>query len=374
MINYYKEIKEKVSFVSVCRDHGIEFNNSFSKCPFHPDTKPSFSLHSSKQFAKCFGCGVSVNLLELELKLGNHPNIFEAAKALNQRYSLNIKMNENNNQTKEFEDVSNLLKFYCDKTHKYLLQNKQALEWMEMNKGITLDDVKKYNIGYTGRGWLASSIKPENKELAVKVGLLNEKDNNYYDCFRNRIIFPILINERIEGIWTRRFPDNEDNGPKWFGLKSSEYIPHKPIAFRDNLNSNICIVTESIPDSIAFLKAGYPSVSLVGSEVSTENKQYFEKARAKLYFALDPDSAGKSASYKLTKEFKGNVIDLGFNKDPDEILVQLGLEKFKQLVSKSIENAKSYMSILEEERLFSSSEKSKVLHPSMDYLDNNLGH
>ncbi len=281
-------------------------------------------------------------------------------------------MNEQNNQTKENKEVTNLLEFYCDTTHEYLLQNKQALEWLEMNKGITLEDVKQYKIGYTGNEWLASSIKPDNKELAVKVGLLNEKDNKCYDHFRNRIIFPILINGHIESLWTRRFPDNEDNGPKWFGLKSSEYTPHKPIAFRENLNSNICVVTESIPDMIAFLKAGYPSVALLGSEVSQENKQYFEKARAKLYFALDPDSAGKSASYKLTKEFKGFLIDLGFNKDPDEILVQLGLEKFKQLVSKSIENAKSYKSILVEERLFSSSEKNKVLHPSMDYVDDNL--
>jgi len=343
-----------------------------ANCPFHDDKKPSFSLHPSKQFAMCFGCNVSVDAIELEYRLAKHSNKYEAAKALNQRYSLNIKMNENNNQTKHNNEVSESLDYYCDKTHKDLLQNKQALEWLEMNKGITLDDVKQYKIGYTGNGWLTSGIKPENKELAVKLGLLNEKDNKCYDHFRNRIIFPILINGKIESIWTRRFPDNEDNGPKWFGLKISEYIPHKPIAFREYLNSNICIVVESIPDSIAFLKAGFPSVSLVGSEVSQENKQYFEKAKAKLYFALDPDSAGKSASYRLAKEFKGNVIDLGFNKDPDEIFVQLGLEEFKQLVSKSINTAKSYMSILEEERLFSSSGKIRTLHPSMDYLDNNL--
>jgi len=284
-------------------------------------------------------------------------------------------MHENNNQNKHNKhnkEVTDLLEYYCNKTNQHLLQNKQALEWLEKNKDITLDDVKQYKIGYTGNGWLASNIKPENKELAVKLGLLNQKDNKCYDHFRNRIIFPILINGCIEGIWTRRFPDNEDNGPKWFGLKSSEYIPHKPIAFRENLNSNICIITESIPDSIAFLKAGYPSVSLLGSEISQENKKYFEKARAKLYFALDPDEAGKSASYKLAKEFKASVIELGFKKDPDEILVQIGLEKFKQLVSKSIDTAKSYKSILAEERLFSSSEKNKVLHPSMDYVDDNL--
>jgi len=372
-VKIFEQVKNLVSLEQVAEYYGLEFNkNDKALCPFHDDTNPSFSLHPSKQFAKCFSCDVAVDAIELEYRLGKHSTKFEAAKALNNRYSLNIKMHENNNQTKEFEDVSKLLKYYCDRTHKHLLQNKQALEWLEINKGITLEDSKRYNVGYTSRGWLASSIKPENKELAVKVGLLNEKDSNYYDCFRNRIVFPILINGRIEGIWTRRFPDNEDNGPKWFGLKSSEYIPHKSIAFRENLNCDKCIVCEGIPDSIAFLKTGYRSVSLLGSGISQENRKYFEKAKARLYFALDPDEAGKSASYKLAKEFKGSVIDLGFRQDPDEILVQIGLDKFKQLIIKSIDTAKSYESILEEERLFSSSGKIKTLHPSMDYLDDNL--
>jgi len=373
MMNLFSEIKTRVPIESVCRDHGIEFNSrNKAKCPFHDDKRPSFSLHTSKQFAKCFSCNVGVDAIEMEYRLGIHSNKFEAAKALNNRYSLNIKMNNNNNQNKHNKEVTDLLEYYCNKTNQHLLQNKQALEWLEKSKGITLDDVKQYNIGYTGRGWLASGIKPDNKELAVKVGLLNEKDSNLYDYFRNRIIFPILINGSIAGIWTRRFPDSESNGLKWLGLKSSEYIPHKPIPFRENLNRDKCIVCESIPDSIAFLKAGYPSVSLLGSEISQENKQYFEKAKAKLYFALDPDNAGKSASYKLAKEFKASVIDLGFNKDPDEILVQLGLTEFKQLVSNSIESAKSYRSIILEEQLFSSSGKTKTLHPSMDYVDDNL--
>ena len=115
-----------------------------ANCPFHDDKKPSFSLHSSKQFAKCFGCDVSVDAIELEYRLAKHSNKYEAAKALNKRYSLNIKMNEQNNQTKENKEVTNLLEFYCDTTHEYLLQNKQALEWLEKGKGITLEDVKQY--------------------------------------------------------------------------------------------------------------------------------------------------------------------------------------------------------------------------------------
>ncbi len=372
MINF-KEIANRVSLLDVCSDHGVEFNNKgFALCPFHDDHKPSLSLHPSKEYLKCFACGVVADSIEIEYRLGNHSNKLDAVKALNQRYSLNINMNENTNTYKKNDDVVKLLDFYINRTNQFLLKNKEALRWLEENKGISIDDVKKYKIGYTGKGWLATSNKTDLKELAVKVGLLIKKDNNCYDYFRNRIMFPILINGSIAGIWTRRFPDNENNSVKWLGLKSSEYIPYKPIPFRENLNRDICIVTESIPDSIAFLKAGYPSVSLLGSEVSQENKQYFEKAKSKLYFGLDPDSAGKSASYKLAKEFKGYVIDLGYEKDPDEIFVQLGLEKFKDHISKCINSAKSYKSIIEEERLLTSSDYVDAIHPSMNYIDNNL--
>ncbi len=100
-MSIFEDFKNIVSLEQVAEYHGLEFNkNNKAICPFHEDKNPSLSLHSSKQFARCFGCGVTVDAIELEYKLGKHPNKFEAAKALNSRYSLNIKMHENNNQNK----------------------------------------------------------------------------------------------------------------------------------------------------------------------------------------------------------------------------------------------------------------------------------
>jgi len=202
-MSIFEEVKNLISLEQVAKHYGIVFDGKNKAiCPFHDDHKPSLSLHPDKKFAKCFPCGESFDSLEIEYRLGKHPNKFEAAKALNKRYSLNIKMNEQNNQTKENKEVTNLLEFYCDTTHEYLLQNKQALEWLEKNKGITQEDIKKYKIGYTGKGWLASDTNPANTELALYIGLLNKNNSSFYDCFRNRIIFPILINGSIAGIWT----------------------------------------------------------------------------------------------------------------------------------------------------------------------------
>ncbi len=71
-MDIFSEIKTRVPFESVCKDHNIEFKNNKAICPFHDDKKPSFSLHPSKQYAKCFGCDVSVDAIELEYQLGKH--------------------------------------------------------------------------------------------------------------------------------------------------------------------------------------------------------------------------------------------------------------------------------------------------------------
>jgi len=91
-MNIFEQVKNLVSLEQVAEYYGLEFNkNDKAICPFHDDKNPSLSLHPSKQYVKCFSCDVSVNAIGLEYRLGKHSNKYEAAKALNQRYSLNIK-------------------------------------------------------------------------------------------------------------------------------------------------------------------------------------------------------------------------------------------------------------------------------------------
>jgi len=66
-VEIFNLIKSQVSFLNVASSNGITFNSSGKTlCPFHEDKNPSFSLHPSKQYAKCFGCGVTADCIELE--------------------------------------------------------------------------------------------------------------------------------------------------------------------------------------------------------------------------------------------------------------------------------------------------------------------
>lgn len=347
-MNLFEKLRESISLEDVARYYGIEFNRSGKTlCPFHDEKTPSFSLHPSKSFAKCFGCDASVDVFELEYKLGQLANRWEAAKALNDRYQLGLNFNGfDKEKAEEIGNAHDLLSKYGKQTHKALLENKDALAHLEKRKGITIDDVKEYCIGFVGDVWLKNKVTEKSRTLSLKIGLLKEKDGKINDAFWNRLIFPIYKYGKIVSIWTREFPDKENSSYKWLGLPNSEIITNKPIPWVENLSCEFCVVTEGITDAMAFLKIDIPAVALLGKQISEANKIYFEKAKAKLYFALDPDEPGKEASYELAREFKGYTLHFGYNKDPDEILAEKGPEEFKKLVEKAIEAAPCYLDLV----------------------------
>lgn len=59
MSDFFSNVKAACNFEEVSRFHGIEFGHNLKAlCPFHgPEKTPSLSLHSSRTYAHCFGCG-----------------------------------------------------------------------------------------------------------------------------------------------------------------------------------------------------------------------------------------------------------------------------------------------------------------------------
>ena len=62
-------------------------NRYMGLCPFHNETKPSFTVHVVHQFYKCFSCGVSGDVIKfVQEKEGL--SFFEALKLLAGRYGV----------------------------------------------------------------------------------------------------------------------------------------------------------------------------------------------------------------------------------------------------------------------------------------------
>ena len=64
-----EEIKQKNDIREIIGER-VELNcNHTALCPFHEESKPSFSVKPSEQYCHCFGCGVGGDVIKfLQLK------------------------------------------------------------------------------------------------------------------------------------------------------------------------------------------------------------------------------------------------------------------------------------------------------------------
>src|SRR6516162_2638483 len=56
-------------------------------CPFHQEKTPSFSLHASRQFFHCFGCGASGDVFSFVQKIEN-TSFPEALRTVAQKFNI----------------------------------------------------------------------------------------------------------------------------------------------------------------------------------------------------------------------------------------------------------------------------------------------
>src|SRR6201998_2738032 len=68
-------VKQQADIVRIIGDY-VKLKKSGAQnfsglCPFHNEKSPSFSVHASKQFYHCFGCGVSGDVFSFVQKIEN---------------------------------------------------------------------------------------------------------------------------------------------------------------------------------------------------------------------------------------------------------------------------------------------------------------
>ena len=88
----FKEIvKQQADIVRVVGDY-VKLKKAGSQnysglCPFHNEKTPSFSVHATRQFFHCFGCGVSGDVFSFVQKIENI-TFPEAVRAVAQKLGI----------------------------------------------------------------------------------------------------------------------------------------------------------------------------------------------------------------------------------------------------------------------------------------------
>lgn len=323
-------------------------NRYWGLCPFHQEKTASFSVSQERQMFYCFGCHAGGNLFSfimrrdgLEFKEALE---FLAGKAGVQLAGSFEKKNIDNRK-KIIEVNEAAAEFY----QKLLLSERGYTAKAYLNKrGLTAESINTFKLGYAPDSWNSLLDYLLNKGFPVEnvksSGVIkrSENHNNYYDIFRNRIIYPIVnYYGEIIGFGGRVL---DDSLPKYLNSPETEFFSKRKNLYglyhaRDSIRrENEAILVEGYMDCIKLHQAGIKNaVASLGTSFTEEQAHLLRRYTEKILILYDGDEAGQRETLRAidintNNGTKVDILTLPGGKDPDEYLQVYGKEEFWQYI------------------------------------------
>lgn len=335
-------------------------------CPFHNEKTPSFSVSSDKQLFHCFGCKESGGVIEF-IKKFDRLDFVAAVECLAKEVGMEVEYDNKSNKTfdnstKRYKDLMlEINNFY--KKQLRIDKNKQIAVSYAKKRHISGVIAKMFELGYAPNGWtnIFESNKDNDKSIAdlVTLGILIAKDNavgEYYDRFRNRLMFPIHnVRGDIVGFGGRAL--SEEDKPKYLNSPETPLFSKSKELYglyhcrKYSKKIDYILVVEGYMDVIALHQNGITNaVATLGTATTAQHLKSIFRFTSTIIFCFDGDEAGKAAAWKalkisLTSIKSGAIIKFLFlpdEEDPDTIIRKEGVNKF----NKRIEDSQTLSSFL----------------------------
>jgi DNA primase len=317
-------------------------------CPFHQEKTGSFNVNQSRQFYKCFGCGVGGDVLKFvqEIEGFTFP---EALKMLAERHG--IPMPKRN----EYADADSKLRGALFEIHSIAAEifqtnllghnGVQARDYLA-KRGISQESIRTFDLGYSepsGQALVrALSERQFTREQLDASGLVRSREDGsgYFDFFRGRLMFPIHNESgHVIAFGGRAMRDGDQ--PKY--LNSSETVIYKKTSVLYNLHraretmrrANRTVLVEGYMDVIGVYSAGVKEVvASCGTGFTVPQAGVIHRHSDHVVVNFDPDRAGADASEKaiqilLDEGMHVRVLGLDGGLDPDEYVKQNGADAYR---------------------------------------------
>ena len=361
------EIKDKISVSQVVektvqlKKRGKEF---VGLSPFTKERTPSFTVNDEKQFYHCFSTNKHGDIFTFLVEVGglSFPEAVEklADEAGVQLRTFSPAEEEKFNKSKKLYEALEISKSFFS-SQIFENDNSLALRYLK-NRGLSNDIINSYEIGYAPKGnklekyLMSNGVSHEIMTLAGMTIKDENKKDNFYDRFRNRIIFPIRdIRNRVVGFGGRVI--NTEDQPKYLNSPETPVFHKGGLLYnfskiRPNIkNNDNLIVVEGYMDVVSLASKGLNNVvAPLGTALTETQLNLLWKETDSPIICFDGDKAGKQASFRASeialKLLKPNktlrFINLPDNLDPDDYIKNNGLENF----NKYIKNASPLTAII----------------------------
>ena len=343
-IDQIRDTADIVDVVSRHVDLKKRGRNFFGLCPFHNEKTPSFSVAPEKGIYHCFGCGNGGNAVNFIMEY-EKISFVEALQELGNQMGIDVDFRGNEDSKEFFESLYEIHRGATALYNSTLFSDmgKNAKNYL-LKRGLSEESLKLFKVGFApGKSsFLVNKVKTKNykRDVYEKSGLFGFSNDEFYDRFRARIMFPISNSSGKVIAFGGRVFGTEDpakymNSPETPLYRKSEIFYGLHLT-RDSIRQEgYAILVEGYTDLIQLFQAGIKNVIAVSGTAFTERHvQQIRRFTPKVYLAYDGDSAGISAAlragYVLLKGgLEPHVIEIPDGLDPDDWIQRDGAVGFK---------------------------------------------
>lgn len=327
----------------------------YAVCPFHQDSKPSLLVRRDGSYY-CFGCHKKGSVFNFLME--HSSTTFPEAVSEVAQY-VGVPMPARSGQsgpTQEQQTLYDLLERSAAFFQQQLAsanQNTQVKQYLQ-HRQIDEASIQKYRIGFAPNDWrrLKQHFQGTDEQLLINADVLvrqREQQDNVYDRYRNRLMFPIRNRQGNVVGFGGRVLDENDN-PKYLNTKQTSVF-HKS----RELYGLFELLAESKRPSRILLVEGYTDVVglsqhgvsyAVAALGTASNDSHF---RTMFWFTdevvccFDGDDAGRTAAQRaldsalpaLTADKSVSFLFLPAGEDPDSFIRTHGKAAFEQLVDEA---------------------------------------
>ncbi len=360
-----QEIKARLSLVDIARRY-VELRRNgprwVAPCPFHQETKPSFSINEEEGFFYCFGCQASGDLFDFYGQI-NGLDFRETLEQLADEAGVSLERGPQGGYGGRKEPGQGmsrrrqLLKIH-EIAAAHFMSNltddcgKECRDYMA-RRGISEEVAKTFGLGWSRRDWqsLAEVLRRAgfSEAMGVEAALLGKSDRGRaYDRFRGRLMFPIRsLSGNVIAFGGRIIAEEDEakyiNSSDSLLYKKGDHLYGLQQARRAIATGSPAMLTEGYMDVVTLHQFGYGSaVGVLGTAFTAEQVKRISGFTSHVELLFDGDRAGRKAALRacemlLTRGLSCKVILFPEGEDIDSLLRKSGIDVFENLRSNAPE-------------------------------------
>ena len=327
-------------------------------CPFHEEKTPSFTVVPTKQIYHCFGCGESGGIIDFIMKY-DHLAFVEAIETVAGESGISVVYDQTakpvDMRFKRYNKLMEELSSFYQEQLKTSAAKKKVVDYAK-NRGVSGSIAKRFELGFAPPGWTnlfdAYKDSEESTQDLLTMGMIvskKDKKDDYYDRFRDRLMFPIHNTKGSVIGFGGRVLSSKDN-PKYLNSPETPLFSKSKELYglyhcrKYSRKIDAIIVVEGYMDVIALHQQGITNVvATLGTATTSSHLQVLSRTAETIVFCFDGDKAGRDAAWKalqtsLPAITAGLVIKfllLPEGEDPDTLINSESAKAFTKRVDEA---------------------------------------